>query len=347
MKHCVFSTMASLHKLVPAFCVIMATLLSVASCTKSPVHVGRISSYLRVVFRPETARAELNHFLVSDASGTEYVYIGAVDTIFQLDANFALVNSESTSDDCFTDDNDNKVLVVAPPPFSRLVLCRECDGYCEFRFLHDASRDRLFSSVIGQSAVNFLPNVGIFSEGADKKMYLFVAASYADNGLRTLPPISQRSLQNVETPFVAERRTADAKSRVTFLQGLTWKDFIFFLVHEHDGVDGSSVRSSKLGRLCPKTSDPDLDSYSEIPLTCGPYGKIMATHVGSDDVLYAVFTDGAKSALCSYTMADVQEKFVDATCGCASDLRHAPECHLLGKTIDYIRHGECNNKVCS
>ena len=337
--------MASLQNIELTLYILITIFLAVAISKQSPIHTGQISSYLKAVFKPESG-VRLNHFLVSDASGTEYVYLAGVDTVFQLDVHFTQVQSENTSDDCDTVDNDNKVLVVAPPPFYRLILCRGCDGYCEFRFLHDVSRDRIFNQERSQIAVNQdLSNVGIFSEGADRKLYLFVAASWTQNGVRSLPLslISQRSLENAETPFVAERHTAKAKSTVMFLQGFVWKDFIFFLVHEFGG--DALVRSSKLGRLCSKTTDNNLAAYSEIPLTCGPYGMIKAAHIGSDEVLYAVFTDGANSALCSYKMTDVQDKFVDATCGCSADLSHAPECHLLGKTIDYINGGVCDNRV--
>ena len=109
-----------------------------------------------------------------------------------------------------------------------------------------------------------------------------------------------------------------------------------------DERDSDSVMS-KLGRVCYTTIHvDDLDAYAEITLSCETFDKIQATHVSEDDVLYAIFTDDTNSALCSYTMTDIEEKFVDGTCGCAS----YNECSGLGQNIPYLQDdAECSKQV--
>ena len=56
---------------------------------------GQLASYLREVFLDESGMA-LNQMVVSNESGTDYVYIGGVSTLYQLDLNLALLQQEST-----------------------------------------------------------------------------------------------------------------------------------------------------------------------------------------------------------------------------------------------------------
>ena len=72
--------------------------LSVASLTECNGSTeGQLSSCMKGVFRAED-NTTFNHFLVNKASGTEYVYIGAVDTIFQLHSDLTHVRNDSTDE---------------------------------------------------------------------------------------------------------------------------------------------------------------------------------------------------------------------------------------------------------
>ena len=125
-------------------------------------------------------------------------------------------------------------------------------------------------------------------------------------------------------------------AEIIYPQGFIQGDFIYYLVYDPDPV------VSKLGRVCYNTTRDDLGAYAEITISCGNFNKIQAAHVLDGEMLYAIFTDDTDSALCSYTMADIEEKFVDGTCGCASN----NDCGGLGRKIPYLQDdAECTNMV--
>ncbi|XP_071500927.1 plexin-A4-like [Diadema antillarum] len=117
--------------------------------------------------------------------------------------------------------------------------------------------------------------------------------------------------------------------------------------------------SPVMGRLCLDTTDPSLESYTQIQLECtdqtgSNYNVIQATHIGpagsqladslsinsTDDVMYAVFSkensSPVQSALCLYKMSDIQEKFTQAVVGC---ITCQSDCD--GRSIDYLQGNEC------
>ena len=311
---------------------------------------SQLSSYLKGVFRAE-ANKDLNHFLISNASGTEYVYIGAVDTNFQLQTDLTHVRNDSTdttaycsttsptTDPCPLPTNENKILVYASPPVDRLILCRNSDGHCEFRRTADISREGGYIGVSNSKQVaSPLLTVGIYIGG-----YLWVAASAGSSLVNNylVPPISKRYIdQNYYyNVFTYESSLPGITSEITYLQEFIHGEFIYFVVLHERNADSPL---SKLGRVCNTTKHYYLDAYAEITLACGTFNRIQTTHVLEDDVLYAIFTNDTNSALCSYTMTDIEEKFVDGTCGCASD----NECSGLGRIIPYLQDdAECTNRV--
>ena len=56
---------------------------------------GLLTSYLKGIFNAEVDK-DFNHMLISNGSGTEYVYIGAVDAVFQLHTNLTHIRNDST-----------------------------------------------------------------------------------------------------------------------------------------------------------------------------------------------------------------------------------------------------------
>ncbi|XP_072180861.1 plexin-A4-like [Diadema setosum] len=126
-------------------------------------------------------------------------------------------------------------------------------------------------------------------------------------------------------------------------------------------VAASSDRSQYLftGRLCVDTTDPNLESYTQIQLECTDqtgtnYNVIQAAHIGpagsqladslsissSDDIMYAVFTkensSPVQSALCLYKMSDIQQRFTQVVVGC---IKCTSDCG--GRSIDYLHGSEC------
>ena len=318
--------------------------------TTSPSH-SKVGLYLKGTFRVE-GNIDFNHFLVSNASGTKYVYIGAVDTIFQLHSDLTHVRNDSTdeipycsnsspaTDPCPLPTNENKILLYAPPPIDRLILCRNSDGHCEFRHISDISRDEGYIGIANAKQVaSPRTTLGTYADG-----YLWVAASTRSSSInRRLPPISKRHLDQTEeaTVFTFISKLPNVNFKITYLQEFIQGEFIYYLIL-HQPYFRPVI--SKLGRVCYTNEEYDLSAYTEITLTCGIFNKIQATHVSENDVLYAIFTDDTNSAICSYTMADIEERFVDATCGCAS----AYECHRLGQEIPYLqRDAYCSKQVSS
>ena len=314
---------------------------------------GQLSSYLKGVFRAKD-NTTFNHFLVNKASGTEYVYIGAVDTIFQLHSDLTHIRNDSTddkpycstsspaTDPCPLNTSDNKILVYAPPPIDRLILCRNSDGHCEFRYVSNISRDGGYIGEANSKQVaSPLSTVGTYANG-----FLYVAASAGSSALnQPLPVISKRytDQNNVDDVFTSLSMLPDVSSGITYRQVFIQGEFIYYLVLDERDTNPSS-EISKLGRVCYKyvSKSKDLAAYAEITLTCGTFNRIQAAHVLENDTLYTIFTDDTNSALCAYTMADIEEKFVDGTCDCAS--RSA--CNELGRKIPYLEDdATCGRQV--
>ncbi|XP_071500933.1 plexin-A4-like [Diadema antillarum] len=114
-------------------------------------------------------------------------------------------------------------------------------------------------------------------------------------------------------------------------------------------------------RLCLNTTDPNLESYTQIQIECtdqtgSNYNVIQAAHIGpagsqladslsinsTDDVMYAVFTkensSPVQSALCLYKMSDIQQRFTQAVVDCIT-CSGGTDCD--GKSIDYLCGNSC------
>ncbi|XP_072181418.1 plexin-A4-like [Diadema setosum] len=321
-----------------------------------------VSTYLRGNFRGAPGFV-FNHFLVSNATGEEFVYVGARSRIYQLDRNLAHLRNDSTDpNDCGIDceDNDNTILTIAPSPRNHLVLCRTYDGKCEYRDLTTLFSSGFHGQIVTKRTLgsSFVGLVGPLV-GQEFDSYLFVAPTSRDND--NVRPVGIRRLDDQDPAltlyldFATEIIKSPTINDVKLIDGMEWDNYMFFFLHE---ITGSSSES-KLGRFCTKNNElkENLPSYVEIKLSCGIGALIQAAHIGpvspqlaqsldistDDDALFTTFTrsnvDGSvQSWFCVFPMPAVQEKFIDALYGCGSN---NDESKYLGAPIAYIDKSEC------
>ncbi|XP_071486661.1 plexin-A4-like, partial [Diadema antillarum] len=244
-----------------------------------------VSTYLRGSFRGAPGSV-FNHFLVSNAGGEEFVYVGARSRIYQLDRNLAHLKNDSTDPDgCGNncEDNDNTILAVAASPRNHLVLCRKNDGLCEYRnlttliILESGSSDKVVTP--SELETSF---VGLTGQLPNEKWYLFVAPTTRDGTGTPFVPVGIRILEtDTSEPtlnLIYSTQNKETNQKVEFIDGMHWNDYMFFILQESPG---SSPRS-KLGRICTddSTLSTNLDSYMEIELSCGNIASIQAAHIG-------------------------------------------------------------------
>ena len=314
--------------------VLMVAMVMLVKCIHGS-RDGQLASYLREVFLDVSGIA-LNQMVVSNESGTDYVYIGGVSTLYRLDLNLVLLQRESTvpSDPTSCENPeclyDTKILEVAPAPIGKLVQCGGPEGKCELRNLINISRESGYNES-EYSLVNEGKSVGVVTarDFESPQIFMYVATSIDSNNRgRTSVPITQLELSDSSALLFYSDRWIDGtriQTTVEYIQAIPWTFYNFLIVHS-----GSEQR--RLGRLCSDNLQLYLDAYSEIILSCQSYSILQSAYIDSNDVLYGVFTNGTHSALCSYAMTDIQERFVDTTCGCV--ISDDPSCN--GTAISYL-----------
>eukprot|EP00057_Strongylocentrotus_purpuratus_P003346 XP_003726459.1 PREDICTED: uncharacterized protein LOC100893813 [Strongylocentrotus purpuratus] len=258
---------------------------------------GQLSSYLKADFQDESSKP-LNQMVVSNESGTDFVYIGGVSTLYQLALNLTLLRKESTvpndptscgNPECLY---DTKILEVAPAPVSKLVQCGGPEGQCELRNLMDISRDFGYTRTVVVS-VNEEVSAGVVAvrksgDYDDRTVIMYVAQSQPQANSEA-QPITQRELMHPTSPYFIFEYSGEivgVTAAVNYTQGVSWKTYNYFIAH-------SGSENSRLGRICTDNTQDDLDAYSEITLSCQPgsYSTLQAVYVDSNDVLYGVFTN--------------------------------------------------------
>nr|XP_054751888.1 plexin-A4-like [Lytechinus pictus] len=311
--------MASLMKVRWLPCLVITSLILIEGIDGS--RDGELTSYFRDVFQG----VSLSQMVVSNASGTEFVYVGGDSIIYRLNTDLNQMESDET---CFDPGCDTKILEVAPYPVEKLIYCGGSDGKCEFRDLTNLLRDNVdYSHIFVKEGMS----VGVVTEKSATEMIMFVAQSLPAATDR-LYPITLTELQgSVTLDFYAGIQSIESGSTVEYIQGVSWMEYSYFIVH-------SDSQNSRLGRICAQNDQRDLDAYSEIILSCQnaqgiSYSSLEAVFIDlMNDTLYGVFTNGTSSTLCSYAMTDIQEKFVDATCGCTG----SANVDCAGTDISYL-----------
>ncbi|XP_035130071.3 plexin-B2 isoform X1 [Callithrix jacchus] len=280
--------------------------------------------------KPDFFRSEkeLNHLAVDEASGV--VYVGAVNTLYQLDARLQLEQQVSTgpaldnkkctppieSSQCHEaemTDNVNQLLLLDPPR-KRLVECGSLfKGICALRSLSNISERLFYEDSSGEKSFvasndEGVATVGLVSStgpGGDRVLFVGKGNGPHDNGII----VSTRLLDRTDSREAFEAYTDHATYKAGYLSTNTQQfvaafedgPYVFFVFNQQDKHPARN--RTLLARMC--RQDPNYYSYLEMDLQCqdpdpkaATFGTCLAASVaapGSGRVLYAVFSRDARS----------------------------------------------------
>ncbi|OTF82185.1 plexin A-like protein [Euroglyphus maynei] len=238
-----------------------------------------------------------SHMVINETVG--FLYIGAVNTIYQLNLQLKLL--EKISMGPYADSNDcpiskgcapdvqkrlsnyyNKALVI-DPMHQWLISCGSLfQGTCTAHSLYNITRiiDQPQEPVVANNAT--ASTVVFIAPGPDPhKQVLYVGATYTAGSYRSdLPVVSSRSLFETNLFQLAlvgvstgTRLIINSYSRdrypITYIYGFHSRGFSYFLTVQKRNT-GQSAFMSKLVRIC--QNDPDYYSYTEVPLVCRHQG---------------------------------------------------------------------------
>lgn len=271
-------------------------------------------------FRSET---ELNHLVVDEASGV--VYVGAVNTLYQLSADLQLEQQAATGPaldnkkctppieasqchEAVLTDNVNQLLLLDPPGH-RLVECGSLfKGICALRALSNISTRLFYEDGSGEKSFvasndESVATVGLVSTtgpGGERVLFVGKGNGPHDNGII----VSTRLLDRAEGREAFEAYTDHAAYKAGYLSTNTqqfvaaFEDgaYVFFVFNQQDKHPAQN--RTLLARMC--KHDPFYYSYLEVDLRCHdpsdtqapPFGTCLAASVagpGDHRVLYAVF----------------------------------------------------------
>lgn len=271
-------------------------------------------------FRSET---ELNHLVVDEASGV--VYVGAVNTLYQLSADLQLEQQAATGPaldnkkctppieasqchEAVLTDNVNQLLLLDLPGH-RLVECGSLfKGICALRALSNISTRLFYEDGSGEKSFvasndESVATVGLVSTtgpGGERVLFVGKGNGPHDNGII----VSTRLLDRAEGREAFEAYTDHAAYKAGYLSTNTqqfvaaFEDgaYVFFVFNQQDKHPAQN--RTLLARMC--KHDPFYYSYLEVDLRCHdpsdtqapPFGTCLAASVagpGDHRVLYAVF----------------------------------------------------------
>uniref|UniRef100_A0A8K9WUH4 Sema domain-containing protein n=1 Tax=Oncorhynchus mykiss TaxID=8022 RepID=A0A8K9WUH4_ONCMY len=298
----------------------------------------------------------INNVVQDPRSGR--VYLGAVNTIYQLDE--ALREEARTvtgpkedartctppvstpyCQDTKPSPNVNKLLLVHPSNGSLIVCGSRYRGICSLLNLSNVEQQLYYSDSKGERtyvasiedgvAVVAVMSTYINKDGNTFNVFL-VGKGYGS--LDSSKLISTRILQDyrdwVVFESIIEASTVQATPFVPkylhdFRHAFKEEGFVYFLFSRTMGSTDNK-NFTFVSRLC--EDDPHYYSYTELQLNCGPgnrYNKVQAAYVaspGKELVLFMVASpddDGADSALCMYPLNTINERLVDIISACYSD----------------------------
>ncbi|XP_041428406.1 plexin-B3-like isoform X2 [Xenopus laevis] len=277
-----------------------------------------------------------NHMARDPTSG--FIYIGAVNWIFQLSPDLQLLFEDSTgpredSPECLpfkelkdcpqatVTPNTNKLLTVNVNG-SELITCGQVfQGICEKRRLSNIS-DIIFQTIDPGDNQFVAANdpkvttVGIVEGSLDNHPLLFVGRGLTARLSSGIPPITIRQLG--KTPVFSNEGLGKlvvgdfSDYNNTFVGIFSNKNHVYFLFFRR----GKSQMdyNTYLGSVC--TGDIHLYSYVEVPLVCqGGYNLAQAAYLETrNGELFVVFAasqgptpnPSSRTALCSYKMEDIE-----------------------------------------
>lgn len=265
-------------------------------------------------FSDDVGTSKFNHLVVDKDRG--WVFIGAVNRLYQLSPNLELISSHVTgpvddSLECSVLDcppnvvkkptnNHNKALVIdyANP---RLIACGSVmQGLCTVHSLKNVS-DVL--QVVKEPVVannETASTVAFIAPGPDKPssptFVLYVGATFTGNSAyrSEVPAVASRSLESNRMLTIAEvgvttgtRVFVNNLSReryiINYVYGFSSGTFSYFLTTQMKTSASGSPFISKLVRICHE--DKEYYSYTEIPIDCVTdegrlYNLAQAAYVG-------------------------------------------------------------------
>lgn len=256
------------------------------------------------VFSDEHGTIKFNHLVVDKDRG--WVFIGAVNRLYQLSRNLDLVVNHTTGPefdspecsvlDCPHDtakkstDNYNKALVIDYTN-PRLISCGSVlQGLCKVHNIKNIS-DILavvLEPVVANNAT--ASTVAFIAPGPVKpsspSFVLYVGVTYTGNSAyrSEVPAVASRSLESNRMLAIAEqgvttgtRVSVNNLSReryiINYVYGFSSGSFSYFLTTQMKSSVQTSPYISKLIRICHE--DKDYYSYTEIPIECiGEGGRL-------------------------------------------------------------------------
>ncbi|OCT65490.1 plexin-B3 isoform X2 [Xenopus laevis] len=311
----------------------------------APLLLSFLCSCLLVFSAPSFLRPNVtfNHMARDPTSG--FIYIGAVNWIFQLSPDLQLLFEDSTgpredSPECLPfkelkdcpqaslTPNTNKLLTVNDNG-SELITCGQVfQGICEKRRLSNIT-DIIFQTIDPGDNQFVAANdpkvttVGIVEGSLDNNPLLFVGRGLTARLSSGIPPITIRQLGKApvfSNDGLGKLVVGDFSDyNNTFVGIFSNKNHVYFLFFRR-GSKSQMDYNTYLGSVC--TGDIHLYSYVEVPLICqGGYNLAQAAYLEKRNRdLFVVFATShgptpnpsSQTALCSYKMVDIEERIEKA-----------------------------------
>ncbi|XP_053552815.1 plexin-B3 isoform X2 [Bombina bombina] len=280
-----------------------------------------------------------NHMARDPSSG--YIYIGAVNWIFQLSPDLNLLVKDSTgpkqdSPDCLPfkelrdcpqaslTDNTNKLLIVNSYSGELLTCGQVFQGICEKRNLTYISNIIYQTEDPGDNqfvAANDpkVTTVGIVERALGSLDRLFVGRGLTARLSGGIPPITIRQLDKApvfSNEGLGKLVVGDFSDyNNNYVDVFSSNGHIYFLFFRR-GSKSHMDYKTYLGSIC--INDTYLYSYVEIPLQCTKdYNLAQAAHLETEtQKLFVVFAasqgptsiPSSQTAVCSYSMKDIKER---------------------------------------
>uniref|UniRef100_A0AAY5K7D3 Sema domain-containing protein n=1 Tax=Esox lucius TaxID=8010 RepID=A0AAY5K7D3_ESOLU len=301
------------------------------------------------------SKTPINNVVQDPSSGR--VYLGAVNTIYQLDSELneqaraetgpkedarTCTPPVSACQDTKPTPNVNKLLLVHPANGSLIVCGSRYRGICSLVNLTNVEQQLYYSDSKGErtyvaSIEDGVAVVGVMStyvrDGITFDVFL-VGKGYGS--LDSSKLISTRILQDyrdwVVFESIIEASTVQATPFVPrymhdFRHAFKEEGFVYFLFSRTMGSTDNK-NFNFVSRLCEE--DHHYYSYTELQLSCGlgnRYNKVQAAYVASPGkelarVLFMVASpdeDSTDSALCMYPLNAINDKLVEIITACYSD----------------------------
>uniref|UniRef100_A0A665XB11 Sema domain-containing protein n=1 Tax=Echeneis naucrates TaxID=173247 RepID=A0A665XB11_ECHNA len=298
-----------------------------------------------------TSETSINNVVQDPQTGR--IYLGAVNTIFQLGPSLRLEARAETGpkedartctpppaacQDTKLMPNLNKLLLVHPSNGSLVVCGSRYRGICSLLNLTNIEQQLYYSDSKGERTyvasiednVNVVGVMSTYKKDGQAFNVFLVGKGYGS--LDSTKLISTRILQDYREWVVFESIIEASTVQTTpfvpkylhdFRHAFKDNGFVYFLFSRTlDGTDNKNF--TFISRLC--EDDHHYYSHTELQLNCGPnnrYNKAQAAFVASPgkELARVMHESGmyGESALCMYPLNSINERLVDIISACYSD----------------------------